>query len=161
MVTAQKTTEGEAIITVEEMATTVEEADFSIDNFVSSFKCISVCQDVDLEDAEKWLVAEKELQPEALSDDEIIDAVADVTQDNDDSDIDDPKAILMIPHTGGAKALEMVLCYVEQQASAFSIDEMLKKMAKLCINSSNFQSSAEKKPLIFYKLSSYWYVKLM
>ena len=61
----KSTVEGETIITVEETATTVEEADF-IDNFVSSFKCISGCQDVDLEDVEKWLAAVKELQQETL-----------------------------------------------------------------------------------------------
>ena len=79
-----------------------------------------------------------------MSDDEIIGAVTDMTQDNDISDIDDPKATPIISHTDGAKALEMALCYVEQQASASSIDVMLLKMAKLCGKSSNFQSSAEK-----------------
>ena len=73
-----------AIITVEETTTIIKEADFSIDNFVSSFKCISGCQDIDLEDIEKWLAADKKLQQETWSNDEIIGAVADVTQDNND-----------------------------------------------------------------------------
>ena len=47
-----RTAEGEAI-TVQEAAIAVKDADFSIDNFVSSFKCISECQDVDLEDVKK------------------------------------------------------------------------------------------------------------
>ena len=80
---------------------------------MSSFKCISGCQDVDLENVEKWLATDKEFQQETLSDDEIIGAVADVTQDNNDSDIDDPKATPITSHTDGAKTLEMVLCYVE------------------------------------------------
>ena len=100
---------------------------------MSSFKCIRGCQVVDLEDVEKWLATDKELQQETLSDDEIISAVADVTQDNDDSDINDPKGTPIILHTDGAKALEMASYYVEQQALASSIDVMLfKKMAKLC-----------------------------
>ena len=49
----KRTAEGEAIITVEETTTAVKEEYFSIDNFVSSFKCISGCQDVDLEVVEK------------------------------------------------------------------------------------------------------------
>ena len=69
---------GEAIITIGETATAVDEADFSIDNFVSPFKYICGCQDDDLEDVEKWLDANKELQQETLSNDEIIGDVANV-----------------------------------------------------------------------------------
>ena len=131
----KRTAEGEAIITVEETATAVEEADFSVDNFVTSFKCISGCLDVDLEDIKKWLAADKELQQETLSDDEIIGAVADVTQDNDDSDIDDPKATPIRSHTDGAEPLEIALCYVEQEASVSSIDvKLLKKWRNYAVS---------------------------
>ena len=98
-VTAQKNRKRRAIITVEETATAVEEADFSVDKFVSSFKYISGCQNVDLDDIEKWLAADKEVQQETLSNDEIIGADADVTQGNDDFDINDLKATLIISHT--------------------------------------------------------------
>ena len=85
-----------------------------------------------------------ELLQKTLSDDEIIGADADVTQDKDDSDIGDPKATPIISHTDGAKALEMALCYVEQQASASTIDVLLLKNSEIMWKSSNFLSSAEK-----------------
>ena len=65
------------------------------------------------------------------------------------SNIHDQKVTPIISHTDREKALEMALCYVEQQASASSIDVMFLKMEKLCGKSSNFQSSAEK---------TYWFL---
>ena len=48
------------------------------------------------------------------------------------TDIDNPKAIPIISHTDGAKALEMALCYVKQQASASFINVVLfKKNGKI------------------------------
>ena len=49
----KRTAERQGIITIEQTASAVEEADFFIDNFVFSFKCISGHQDVDLEEIEK------------------------------------------------------------------------------------------------------------
>ena len=90
-----------------------------------------------------------------MSDDRIIGAVADVTQDKDDSDIDDPKAAPIILYTDGAKALEMALCYVEEQALASSIDVMLlKKWQNYAVSHGTSSLQQKKKSLIFYKLSS-------
>ena len=118
---------------------------------MSLFKCIGGCQDADIEDIEKCLATNKELQQVTLSDDEIIGIVADVNQDNDVSDIDDPKATPIISHTDGVKALEMALCYVEQQESASSIDVMLLKKWRNYAVSRRTSSLQQKKITDFFK----------
>ena len=119
----------------------------STDDFLSAFKALEGCQDVDAEDVEQWLAVDKDLQQETLSDEDIVAAITtDGVQDENDDDEDDiVENASLISHTDGMKALETALCYVEQQSSASPIDVMLiKKMERLCGKLSNFQTSTKK-----------------
>lgn len=61
-------------------------------------------------------------------DEDIIGTVTDVVQHEDDHD-DDPVevGIAEITHTKGIKALELELCYIEQQSIASSVELMMLK----------------------------------
>ncbi|GBN18990.1 hypothetical protein AVEN_43944-1 [Araneus ventricosus] len=93
-----------------------EEAVFSTEistaNFLSEFKDIDGCQDVDAEDVEQWLVVDKDLQHETLSDEDIVSVVTDDVQDDDDGDDIVKNTTSLICHTDGIKALKAALCYV-------------------------------------------------
>lgn len=105
------------------------DTEISTDDFLSTFKALEGCQDVDAEDVEQWLAVDKDLQQETLSDEDIVAAVTtDGVQDENDDDEDDiAENASLISHTDGMKALETALCYVEQQSSASPIDVMLIK----------------------------------
>lgn len=97
-------------------------------DFISAFKHLDGCQDVDTEDVDQWLAVDKDLQEETLSDEDIVAAVVtDGIQDDDDDDDFVETATSVISHTNGMRALETALCYVEQQPSASPMDVMLIK----------------------------------
>ncbi|GBM78774.1 hypothetical protein AVEN_81948-1, partial [Araneus ventricosus] len=96
-------------------------------NFLSALKDLDGCQDVDAEDVEHSLAVYKDLQQETLSGEDIVGAVTDGVQDDDDGDDVIENTMSLMSHTEGMKALEAALCNVEQQSSAFPIDVMLIK----------------------------------
>ncbi|GBN10665.1 hypothetical protein AVEN_207635-1 [Araneus ventricosus] len=123
----------------------VVSTEISTANFLSAFKDLDGCQDVDAEDVEQWLAFGKGLQQETLSDEDIVRAVTGGVQDDDDGDDIVENTTSLISHTDGMKALEAALCYVEQQSSASPIDVILIKiMAKLCGKFPNFKTSTKK-----------------
>ncbi|GBM36981.1 hypothetical protein AVEN_153927-1 [Araneus ventricosus] len=83
----------------------VVSTEISTANFLSAFKDLDRCQDVDAEDVEQWLAVDKDLQQETLSDEDIVGAVTDGVQDDDDGDDIAENATSLISHTDRMKAL--------------------------------------------------------